>query len=563
MKKPHLWLSVLGLWLLAVVLGQRALLALLFEPLSIPGFISLVFFLAWINFAWLYGIYQLAATVFAAITPRLNPRHARPAPHESDIAVLYTTMNDFSEAAARSCVNLSYPQFHVFLLDDSTEPQERSRVDEFHRRFPHLTTVMRRPNLHGFKAGNLNHALELIADRYEFFVVCDADGVLPADFLGRAIAYFTNEQVGFVQARQRVVRSDRNTAFANELAASVEIYWQRIVPATQHFGFVIFHGHGGMIRTSVWQKVGGFPTVVAEDLAFSTRARQEGYVGLLADDLVCEEEFPSSYEAFARRQLKYTRGALEHLAKDMPAFLLSARITWVEKLDRLLASLAMVSAFPFFLFLMNFTLVLPFIFSAPSSRLGGPFARLMSVWGLLRIDTDQVPILTWPFIVMTVIALFGPLAPAACHLWKRPAELARYIATSIAIHLSLILSQFWEMLLLATTGRNAFPVTGDRAASQPSREERRAADRFRQNAPGLLGLAILFMAAIVSANVGVLPVCFALAAGVAINQWGWEHSLARITVLLPLTIIILLIIFATDTAIAASGSSIIAALSGF
>src|SRR5205085_10938729 len=139
---------------------------------------------------------------------------------------------------------------------------------------------IRRQNHEGYKAGNLIHALQINSVRYEFFAVCDADGILPPDFISKTIAHFTDDTIGFVQARQQSTNPGINS-FAADLAPGIEIYWERIVPSAQAFGFVMFHGHGGIIRKKLWSEIGGFPPIVAEDLAFSTRAREKGYIGVV------------------------------------------------------------------------------------------------------------------------------------------------------------------------------------------------------------------------------------------------------------------------------------------
>jgi len=177
-------------------------------------------------------------------------------------------MNDFSQDAARSCVSQAYPLFHLFLLDDSTDRTYRAAVDAFHAEYPVRTTIVRRPSRTGFKAGNLNYALERIEPDYKFFAVCDADGILPSDFISKTLQHFSDDNVGFVQAIQKPLRPKDTTRFTSDLDAEAVIYWKRIVPASERFGFVMFHGHGGMIRTTVWNEVGGFPPVVAEDWRF-------------------------------------------------------------------------------------------------------------------------------------------------------------------------------------------------------------------------------------------------------------------------------------------------------
>jgi cellulose synthase/poly-beta-1,6-N-acetylglucosamine synthase-like glycosyltransferase len=188
-------------------------------------------------------------------------------------------MNDFSRAAALSCVTQDYPWCDVFLCDDSTDPMCREQVDRFHCEFPEKTAVLRRPIRSGFKAGNLNHALKQIGRDYQFFAVNDADGVLQRTFVSALLSAFDDERVGFVQSRQ--VAATSRTIFGHYLDVGIAVYWTRVVPHSAAFGFLMFHGHGAMVRTAVWKRIGGFPEIVSEDLAFATEARRCGYIGVL------------------------------------------------------------------------------------------------------------------------------------------------------------------------------------------------------------------------------------------------------------------------------------------
>jgi membrane glycosyltransferase len=434
---------------------------------------------------------------------------------EAPIALLYTTMNDFSERAAQSCLHQEYPSFRLFVLDDSTESVWQERVDAFGQANQEVTTI-RRADRTGFKAGNLNHALQLINTTYEWFAVCDADGVLPADFLTQTMRHFADADIAFVQARQTSCRMGHRTAFASDLAASVDIYWEQVVPASAAFGFVMFHGHGGIIRTAVWREVGGFPSVVAEDLAFSTLARQKGYVGVIASDVVCEEEFPQSYEMFARRQLKYVRGTCEHLRHYMVGFLASRYVQWWEKVDRILATAVMLSALPLVVFLFAVVFVLP-------SSLG-------------RIEEAGLRGLC----VMAVVSVVAPLVPAIVHFWTRPKSLARYICRSATLQLSLIPEMAWDALVVAVTGRNFFVATGD-SARNAKKLSARSMCNWRVPTVRLVGVCVFAAALVSSGSLALVPIvaasCCALASE---GRLMWDAITVLVMTFVTFVVILLL-----------------------
>lgn len=537
-KSPWFWVTVVTVWLLLIVTIQGPLITLLIAKLSLLQRLSLALFLAWIDFAWLHAIYIAAALCFqptnleASATAYLS--EGTPA-----IALLYTTMNDFSEKAALSCVNQNYPTFHVYLLDDSCVPHYKSRVDQFNESFPRATTVVRRENREGFKAGNLNHALRLVAHEYEFFAVCDADGVLPPDFLTRMLPHFSDDKVGFVQACQRPVLPNDASRFAADLIVGGQIYWERLFSHAARYGFVMFHGHGGVIRTKVWQEAGGFPLVVSEDLEFSTRIRRLGYSGIIADDVVCDEDFPPSHSAFCKRQLKYLRGTCEHLKRDMLLFLCSLRIPWFEKADRLLASLTMISAPLFVAFLIDLLVLLPLAFPSETHSVVQSEAIGIQPFGLRLAPSVFKLIANVPFYSMTVAGIFLPSLPAVLHLWKEPKRLVRYMACCAAVYLSLVFRQAWDMLVVMVSGRNFFPVTGAKSKGTAIRGLRQLNRDTLLFTIDVIALTALIIVGLLSNGfVLIAPCCVAVGLGLVVDCVGWDHPLVRKTLFLPFAVTI-------------------------
>jgi len=187
----------------------------------------------------------------------------------------------------------------------------------------------------------------------------------------------------------------------------------------------------------------------------------------------------------------------------------------------------------------------------------------VTVDGYLQPDFAHLPMFTWPFYLMTVITLLAPLAPAVLHLRKHPIKLVRYLTVSVAIHLSLICCQFWDILITAVTGKNSFPATGDHACDTQLGTRDNATDFRRFNIINALGVSALFTAAIISASTGFLPICLAMGVGIAVNTLGWKHALVRVTLVLPFTVIILLIALSFYATVGLCGASILATAPGF
>ena len=110
-------------------------------------------------------------------------------------------------------------------------------------------------------------------------------------------------------------------------------------------------GHGAMLKRECYEKAGGFPPLVAEDLCLSIEARNLGYFVAFAPNIICREEYPVDYVAFKKRHSKWTQGNLEFI-KKYTGKIASSRMRWFEKLDIVLFTynLPLTAVFAFFIF---------------------------------------------------------------------------------------------------------------------------------------------------------------------------------------------------------------------
>lgn len=463
---PSLYLAVFCAWLLALAWFHPRLASLLALAGSPLGWAALAFFVAFTEVAWLYAFFNVGVLAFAAIhrrrcralpaVPALAPAQSPP------VALLYTTCNDFVERSALSCVEQDYPRFTVYVLDDSSDPAWRARVDAFAARHPGRVRVVRRGDRRGFKAGNLNHALASVA-REPLFALADADEILPRDFLARTAAHLlADERRGFVQANHRC-NPTASGAFAGTLGAGVDVHWRWYQPLRNAYGFVMLLGHGALLRRAAWEDAGGFPELVSEDLAFALRIREKGWRGHFAEEIVCYEDFPETMRAFRVRHMKWTRGTCEFLAKEMRRVLFSPRIPLVEKLDVLFPTLNLPLSLLYFLFILDANVLLTTLFGVPrvvTLALGGveiPFP-------LVVLDPRFRAVMTPDFFAVTLLTLVAPVLCFVLDMWRTPLRLLRFLGRSTAAYGTLGPLSSVGVLLYALTGKAVFHVTADRAS---------------------------------------------------------------------------------------------------
>lgn len=223
-KKNHMYIALLVTWFSCIVWFSPRLFSLFSLAESIYAGAVLSLFILCLYIFWFYGNYYLMLLIFSLWSPGpVKPfRPAQPTStpataEQPKVAILYLTMNDFQYRAAFSCLDQDYANYHLYILDDSTEEESKQEVDQFKNRFSPKVTVIRRKNREGFKAGNINHALRHHVTDADYFAVIDSDGVIPADFLSRSISYFVlDPHIGFVQGSHRP-NPNQESRFASDL----------------------------------------------------------------------------------------------------------------------------------------------------------------------------------------------------------------------------------------------------------------------------------------------------------------------------------------------------------
>lgn len=465
--KPYLHLAMFGLWGLAVAWFFPKLLGLLDLASSFPEWLAIGFFIVFIQIAWLYGVYNLCVVAFALIYQRTRsaPRTMdlpQPAPA---VALLYTTCNDFVADSLHSCLDQDYPNFALYILDDSSDPDYRRMVDEFAVAHRDRVRVVRRPDRRGFKAGNLNHGLAEAGINEPFFALVDADEILPPDFLRRLVPrMLADTRCGYIQANHRH-NPNNPSALARHMGPGIDSHWRWYQPLRNDYGFVMLLGHGALIRRQAWVDAGGFPELVSEDLAFALNVRKQGWHGRFAEDVVCLEDFPETVRAFRVRHMKWTRGTCEFLSKEMWGMLRSPNISWVEKVDVLIPTVNLPLSLLFFLFLVDTNLVLANYFGTyrvVTAELGGLSFTLPT----LRLDPAFEVLNRADLFMITWLTLISPVLCFILDLWRTPVTLTRFLARSTALYGALGPLSSIGVAMFALTRRAVFHVTADQRSGE-------------------------------------------------------------------------------------------------
>ena len=252
-----------------------------------------------------------------------------PSPEEAPrFLLLYCTCNDFNERALAISIRQNYPNFKTVILDDSGKDEYKERVDTFAEKYG--VEVVRREDRTGFKAGNLNNYLRGRTD-YEYFVILDSDEIIPPGYIMQALRYFrSNERFGAVQARHSATAGAN--VFQRLMGMGVRSNGSTVQVVKNFYGANALIGHGMAVSRACYEKTGGFPLVVAEDISFAVDIKNAGFEIVYAPDIHCYEEFPTDYASLKKRQCKWVQGNLEYI-KKYNRDIGRSKMRWFEKAD--------------------------------------------------------------------------------------------------------------------------------------------------------------------------------------------------------------------------------------
>ncbi len=430
-KSPALYITMLAVWtVLTVFLWLNFLPKIVSVPftggravslaVAIGARVLLAFNGVFISYFWLNGVKDFIYVIwYYAFRKRLLKRYYKvidtDISHATDkVLMAYCTCNDFDAKSLEESMKQTYQNVKTVILDDSTEEAYKKAVDEFALR--HGVQVVRRETRKGFKAGNINHyfqSKECREQGYGYYVILDSDEILPRDYIYESLKYFyAYENIGIVQANHV---SDRNRNFFMKLFhVGVNSHWPTYQTMKHFYGFSTMLGHGAMLKRDCYEKAGGFPPLVAEDLCLSIEARSAGYYVAFAPNIVCREEYPIDYVAFKKRHSKWTQGNLEFIKKYTGRISVS-KMKWFEKMDIVLFTynLPLTAVFAFFIF-ANLTIA-PLLYI----DLGAVYAPWMIVPTIIFFFSPMLnDFITWAFrlnplrtIVYTVsvVMLYGSM----------------------------------------------------------------------------------------------------------------------------------------------------------
>lgn len=568
MKRPLMFSLMFGSWIVCLLYFDPRLLALLIGPESIAAKSLLILFILFLNIFWFYVFFHLVIVSFSYFLGKNSySHHAAPQSskfqngvdkvHQPKVALLYTTCNDFQEEAAVTHLRQNYAKYHLFVLDDSSNLDYKNRVDEFAKRFPSHVTVIRRENKTGFKAGNVNYALRNLRHDYEYFSVSDSDTQLPPNYISDLLPFVLNRGIAFAQSTQ-LSNAKEQTPFAEFMRINTDLHFRHYASAKNRYGFVMWYGHGALMRMDAWEKAGGFPEIATEDLAFSMRIRQAGFEGVFVGNVACTEDFPPSYRQYRKRNEKWIRGTAECLLKFYPSFVKARHIPWFEKADVLVSGISLLLDLPFVSLLFLVGILLPFffcefqfqaaMFKMPVFEGKTPLAILTQLKSNLFYS--------WDVYILLLASIFAPLIPAIIDYIRQPKQLLKYLGAYIYCFFALQIVSSINLAAFLFTKKSVFPITGDQTNTEYGQQNylslrdifsgSHANHRCVFLTETLMGIFFCIVT-ISTQNIWFLPISFALALSPYVFKLNLDVKLMRFFIFMPFIITLGIVYFITKS----------------
>ncbi|MGX9857201.1 glycosyltransferase family 2 protein (plasmid) [Limimaricola variabilis] len=231
------------------------------------------------------------------------------------VAVMIATYNEDREILERTivgAVSVDWPDAEVLVLDDG----RRDWLAAFCA-LHGVRHVIRPDNAHA-KAGNINHALDMLAAEGrapDFVAVLDADFVPHHNFLRRAVALFHDPSVALVQTPQHFFNADpiqHNLGLSRSYPDEQRFFFDHVQSSRDAWGIAICCGTSSVMRWSALREIGGFPTdSVTEDFLLSLALQERGLQTVYLNEPLTEGLAPEGIGEYITQRARWCLGLMQ------------------------------------------------------------------------------------------------------------------------------------------------------------------------------------------------------------------------------------------------------------
>ncbi len=232
------------------------------------------------------------------------------------LAVLIPTYNEPEEVllpTVAAAVKIDLPH-ETWVLDDGRREWVAEMASQLGARY------LTRPDNRHAKAGNLNHALEVIDA--DLIGVLDADHVPRPAFLQHTVGYFDDPAVAAVQTPQDFYNLD---SFEHSMTKEGEsfneeaIFYRVIAPAKNRWGSAFWCGTSAVVRVAALRSVGGVATSsVTEDIHTTMKLNRRGWKVVYHNEVLARGLAPTDAGQYLLQRNRWAMGAMQVLRQENP-----------------------------------------------------------------------------------------------------------------------------------------------------------------------------------------------------------------------------------------------------
>lgn len=241
-------------------------------------------------------------------------------PKNQQVAILIATYNEDLGVLERTIVgaqSLRHPHKTIYVLDDGKRDWLRDYCAQIGVEY------VRRPDNKGAKAGNINHALTLLAQKTippDFVAVLDADFVPHQGFIQRSLSLFHDPQVGLVQTPQHFFNADpiqHNLGLSRSYPDEQRFFFDHVQPSRDAWGIAFCCGTSSVIRFKALTEIGGFATdSVTEDFLLTLVLQSHGWKTVYLNEALTEGLAPEGLQEYITQRARWCLGLMQIARSD-------------------------------------------------------------------------------------------------------------------------------------------------------------------------------------------------------------------------------------------------------
>ncbi|MBI6630820.1 glycosyltransferase [Pontibaca salina] len=279
---------------------------------------------------------------------------------EPRVAILIATYNEGKDVLERTIVGakfLRHPNKEIIVCDDKRRDWLRDYCAEMGVRY------LRRPTNEGQKAGNINHALERLAEDPvlpDYVAVLDADFVPHRGFLSRTLALFHDPGVGLVQTPQHFFNADpiqHNFNLGRSYPDEQRFFFDHVQPSRDAWGIAFCCGTSSICRWEALQDIGGFNTEsVTEDFMLTLALQNGGWKTVYLAEPLTEGLAPEGLKEYVAQRARWCLGLMQ-IARSSLGPLAPSKLRMRDRWSVVDSMLFWTTTFPFRIAVIVFPLL--------------------------------------------------------------------------------------------------------------------------------------------------------------------------------------------------------------